>query len=459
MNFIGRAIELKKLKSAIDSKKTSFTLIYGRRRIGKSELIKFALKQSKVVSIYYECKETAERSNVESLCDIISDSLNLPKLGFSTIEETLDYLFRQAINQKIVVVLDEYPYLRENIKGMDSIVQSLLDRYRDSSKLSLVLLGSYIGVMKSLIEEKNPLYGRTDAVIDLKPMDYYDSAKFYPAFSSEDKVRIYSVFGGVPYYNSFVNDKQSVKENIIRLIASSDARFGNEVPMYLKGEISKIKNANEVFEALAKGYSKYSDILSQSHVSSGPTLADVLERLISMEVIKKVSPINDEHNKKRSAYYISDNLSLFYYKYVYRYASQMSIMDSNTFYKKYIEKQFESEYVPSCFEEICRQYLIRMNVAGKIRPVIEKIGKYYYDDPITRTNGEFDVVTQDKNGYIFYEVKFKNSPFSKKEIMKEIEQVEQTGLSCYKYMFITRAGIENADRKDVGSVKIDKLYK
>ena len=93
--------------------------------------------------------------------------------------------------------------------------------------------------------------------------------------------------------------------------------------MYLRSEIAKMVNANEVFDALSKGYSRYSDILSQSHVSSGPTLADVLEKLIRMELVRKEAPINDEHNRRKSGYYIADNLSLFYYRYVFRYSSQM----------------------------------------------------------------------------------------------------------------------------------------
>jgi hypothetical protein len=149
-------------------------------------------------------------------------------------------------------------------------------------------------------------------------MDYYESALFYDTFSNEDKVRLYSVFGGIPYYNRLVDKKKSVKENIIELIASPGSRLENEVSMYLNSEISKITNANEVFEALAKGYSKYKDILDQSNVSSGPTLIDTLDKLIKMDVVKKEAPINDENNKRKAGYFVSDNLSLFYYKYIYR---------------------------------------------------------------------------------------------------------------------------------------------
>ena len=181
--------------------------------------------------------------------------------------------------------------------------------------------------MKSLLLSENPLYGRVDLMINLKPMDYYESALFYPDFSNEDKIRLYSVFGGIPYFNKCIDSSLTVRENIVDLIASPGARFENEVSMYLKSEISKITNANEVFEALAHGFSRYSDILSQSHVSSAPTMVDVLDKLIRMEVVQRLTPINDENNKRKAGYYIIDNLSLFYYRYIFRYSSQLNIME------------------------------------------------------------------------------------------------------------------------------------
>ena len=296
-------------------------------------------------------------------------------------------------------------------------------------------------------------------MIDLKPMDYYESAEFYPGFSPEDKVRIYSVFGGIPYYNRLVDDGLTVKENIIELIASPDARLEDEVIMYLKSEISKIVNANEVFETLARGYSKYSDIYAQSHVSSGPTLIDVLDKLIKMEVVIKEAPINDESNKRKAGYTICDNLSLFYYRYIFRYMSQMNVMAEEVFYDKYIKRDFEEFYVPHQFEKIAKQYLIRCNRQGKIDPPFMKIGKYYYDDPENKTNGEFDIVTQDESGYCFYEVKFKRHAVSAEMIEEEIRQVKRTGLNCRKYGFISRSGIENRSREDVIYIDLEDIYK
>lgn len=459
MKFYGRTDELKKLNRCFNTENLNASLVFGRRRVGKSELIKQALKNTDAISIYYECKETTEANNLESLSVLLSNALNLPPLKFSSIEEILNYIFSYAKHNNFILVLDEYPYLRKTIKGLDSILQSLIDNYKDTSKLKLVVCGSFVDVMKSLLSDENPLYGRIDTTIELKPMDYYDSSLFYLGFSNEDKIRLYSVLGGIPYYNRLVNPDLTVKENIIELIASNGARLENEVTMYLKSEISKLINTNEVFETLANGNSRYSDIISKSNVSSSPALADILEKLIKMDLVKKEAPINDQNNKRKTGYYIIDNFSLFYYKYCFKYLSQMSIMEPNAFFEEFIAKDFDEHYVPKVFEDVCKQYLIRKNRLGKMDIPFTKIGKYWYDNPEKKTNGEFDIVTEDKNGYVFYEAKFKKSPIGNSAIKEEIDQVKATGLNPYKYAFISRSGFkDNVGFEEVEKISLNELF-
>lgn len=458
MKFVGREKQRKQIHKMLKSDTQMVSLIYGRRRIGKSELIKQCLRESEIKSIYFECKQTTELNNTDSLSEIVSETLGYPKLAFGGMEELLRFLFEQSYKEKMILVLDEYPYIRENIKGMDSILQVLIDGCRDESMMKLIICGSYVDTMKSLLDQQNPLYGRVDLTIELKPMDYYESALFYEKFSEENKVRLYSVFGGIPYYNRLIDQEKTVRENVIELIASPGARLENEVSMYLNSEISKITNANEVFEALAKGFSKYKDIYDQSHVSSGPTLVDVLDKLIRMDLVKKEVPINDEKNKRKAGYYISDNLSLFYYKYIFRNISRMNVMDSEMFYDKYISGDFESSHVPYVFEDICRQYLIRMNRAGRIEEPFEKIGKYYYNDPVNRKNGEFDIVTKDDKGYIFYEAKFRKEPMTDRMVDEEIEQVRAAGFPCYRYGFLSRGGFRCEERPELILIDLKSLY-
>lgn len=458
MKFYGRQSQRKQLRQMLSREEMQTALIYGRRRVGKSELIKQVLREERITGIYYECKETTEKNNVGSLSELIGETFQFPKPSFADIEDLLKYLFEKSEEAGFVLVLDEYPYLRATVTGLDSILQSLIDKYRSTSKIKFIICGSHINIMKSLLDSQNPLYGRIDRTVNLQPMDYYESALFYESFSMEDRVRLYSVFGGIPHYNRLIDPSLSVQENVMELIASTGARLENEVSMYLRSEISKITNANEVFEALAKGYSRFSDILSQSHVSSSPTLVDVLNKLIAMGLVRKEAPINDEHNRRKAGYYIADQLSLFYYRYCFRYASQLSVMDPEVFYDRYIREDFETKYVPAAFEEICRQYLIRMNRAGKLAEPFDKIGRYWYDDPETKTNGEFDLVTEDPKGYVFYEAKFRSEPLSKSRIIQEIMQVQRTGLKCYRYGFISRSGFDLEPEDDMELISLEQLY-
>ncbi|WP_419044595.1 ATP-binding protein [Enorma massiliensis] len=460
MTFIGRTKEQEKLLAQLSSPIQNAALLYGRRRVGKSELILHTMRQaSDARTIYYECRQTTTENNTKNLSEVIAEAFDMPPLAFSDIEAALRFVFDRATGEKIVLAIDEYPYLRDVVKGMDSILQVLLDEYRDRSHLSLILCGSYVEVMKSLLERDNPLYGRIDLKINLHPMDYYESAQFYPERSCEDKVRLFSVFGGIPYYNRLIDKNASVRENLIHLILEPDARLEDEVPSYLLSEISKIGNAHEIFSALADGHARYRDILSQSHVSSGATLVNVLNRLIGMQLVQRRSPINDPNNKKRTSYVICDGLSKFYYRYVFRYLSQRSVLDPEVYYDRYVNDDFETQFVPRAFEEVCRQYLVRQNRMGNSEPPFDLIGTYSYDDPVTRTNGEFDVVTKDPLGYSFYEAKFRTTPITQRMIEDEIGQVQRAGLTCHRYGFFSRSGFEAQADERTALIGLEELYR
>ena len=457
--FIGRKQETDRLTQLMCENGQRTALVYGRRRVGKSALIRYALKKSKIPGIYYECKQTSEQDNTDSLAVLIAEHFRIPQPAFRKIEDALSYLFQKAEEKALVVMLDEYSHLRDVVSGMDSILQSLLDKFERRGNLKLVLCGSYVDTMKKLLLKDNPLYGRIEMSIDLQPMDYLDSSRFYSSFSEEDKVRLYSVFGGIPYYNRLIDATVSVRENIIRLLSAPGARLENEVTMNLQSEIGKINNANEVFMALAKGFSRFGDILSQSHVSSSPALADVLDRLIRMGVVEKEAPINDADNKRKTGYYICDNLSLFFFRYIFSNASQRQVMEADAFYDRFIKADFEENYVPKRFESVCRQYLIRKNRAGEIKEPFFLIGKYYYDLPAEHKNGEFDVVTQDEKGFIFYEAKFRAKPLSKEMVYREIAQVEASGLQSYRYGFFSRSAFPKLNDEKIISIGLKQMYR
>ena len=136
--FYGRENERKKLCTMFHSDGQMISLIYGRRRIGKSELIKQVLKETDIKSVYYECKQTTEQNNVDSLAELIGEAFDFPKPAFENMEDLLCFLFQKSEKEPMILVLDEYPYLRENSKGLDSVLQSVIDHYKDISNMKLI---------------------------------------------------------------------------------------------------------------------------------------------------------------------------------------------------------------------------------------------------------------------------------------------------------------------------------
>ena len=455
--FIGRNKELDTLKEAFSSDRQENILIYGRRRVGKTELIKEAIKDRN--ALYYEGKEISEDKVIDELSLLISEYLDLPKYRFDDIESLLDLVFKSASDKPMILILDEYTYIQRFIKGIDSIIQSLIDKYNKTSKLKLILCGSYIDTMKELVTYGKPLYGRFRYVIDLKQMDYYDSSLFYEERTDEEKVAFYSIFGGIPFYNALIDKDLSFEDNIIKLVLNTNSVLYNEIEVYLRGELSKLENANGVIDAVALGKSKFTDILVKTKISSSSKLSDVLNKLISMELIRKEAPINDPDNKKKIKYSIADNYTLFYYRYIYLNRSRLVVMNEKAFFDKYIKDDLYERYIPKVFESVCKQYLIRKNKANDLLDSFDIIGKYYYDDPKTKTNGEFDIVTESDDGYIFYECKYKDSLMTKGQILKEIEQVNNTGLDCFKYGFFSKSGFKDIDLDNVILYILSDLYR
>ena len=216
-------------------------------------------------------------------------------------------------------------------------------------------------------------------------------------------------------------------------------------------------NANEAFAAISVGNKKFFDILNRSHVTSSPTLVDVLKKLEEMDAISKTSPINDGGQRK-TIYEISDRLTLFYYRYIFRKLSFFVTMNSNDFFEEFIKEDFYNYYVPKEFEKISAQYLIRQNKEGKIKPTLYKVGKYYYDNPVNRTNGEFDVVTLNKYGYDFYEVKFTNDSIDDSVVNEEEYQLSKANIKFNKLGFVSKSGFHLSNPENYILINIDEMY-
>lgn len=446
MKFIGRVDEIKQINNVLSNDNQSNILMYGRRRIGKSYLINHVLNNYSNKKIYYQCKRIDIKNTLSELSDIIRNVLNiLYPLYFNDFDTLFDFLFEYK--EKIVLCIDEYGYLHDSVKGIDSIIQQKIDKYKSSSNLKLILLGSSLDIMKSLIEKDNALFGRFDLVINLKEQDYYESSLYYDSFSNEDKVMLYSVFGGEPYFNSKIDEKKTAVENIIDLVVKKDSLGQLFVEEIIKSEINKVSRSYDVLQVIALGVKKHEDIKNKAYVESTASLSQILNKLIKIDVVEKIMPINDENNKKKTLYNIKNNIVKFYYKYIYKNLSIRENMNELTFYNTFIHDDFITKHIPLVFESIAKQYLIRNNKKSGISNPFYQIGTYWYDDKNNKINGQFDIVTKDKIGYIFYEVKYQNKSIDDNIINDEISQLNKLKINYYKLGFVSKSGFDIKNNK------------
>lgn len=181
MKFIGREQEQKTIQRLMSKDGYQGCVIYGRRRMGKTELVRKCALDQKSPVVMYQCKESNEQDNVETLTGLLRTVLNNPYLSFATFMDAVRFLFDYSKDQEIILVLDEYPYLKNLIDGCDSKLQSIIDDHAMSCNLKLFLLGSSISTMEDILSHDNPLYMRFQNSIFLRQMDYWDSAQFLPS--------------------------------------------------------------------------------------------------------------------------------------------------------------------------------------------------------------------------------------------------------------------------------------
>ena len=442
MRFIGRERELAVIREKLNSTRSESLLVYGRRRVGKSELIREALKEFDLPIIHYVARKSSFARNLAGLSQAVTTAFNEPYVKFATIDELLKYAYGKATRQKVVLFIDEYPFLRGDDEAVDSEFQIAVDEWQHKSCLKLILCGSYVETMQKLVDSRAPLFGRFTEIIKLQPFDYYDAAKFFPARGNEEKLLLYSVFGGIPFYLIQIDEKLSPSENIQKLLIPEGSMLENEIRLQLTAELSKEENANRILEKIASGVGKYSDIAKEFSGSSGK-ISHTLAKLEGMGLIEKDSPINVASARPAHRYVICDNLLDFYYSFLFSETTARSAMSTEDFFTAKVEERLNTSYLPRKFEQAAKEYLLRQNRAGKITPPFTSIGRYVYHDKVKRQNGEFDVVTKDDRGFIAYECKYKNAPIGLKTVHEEEWQAKELGLDFYGFGFFSRNGFKD----------------
>ena len=451
--FIGRKKELETLNNFINSDDKAL-LLYGKRRVGKTELIKQAFKDN---CVYFECMKDTLENNVSSFIS------SLQKKGLITIPfkaETFIDVFSllDALNVKTNIVIDEYPYLYKysDSAKIDSHFQNIIDNYLKNTKL--VLCGSNVNVMTSLLEGSNALFGRFDETIFLDELNYLEAQHFYYNKSIYDKIGFYSVFGGSPYLNLEVDSDLSLEENIKRTFLNEKSNVYRYCENLLFTDVPSSVNINSICDVLKNGKKTCTQIESSLNVEKNGGMNKKLELLSRMKLITKYQPINKLNNSKATKYEINDNAIRFFYSFVYKNKSILTTIGSDTYYKEYIGDRLTT-FISHRFEEMVRNYLSNEVKLGRIDGAIG-IGTYYYDDVKTKTNGEFDVAIKLRDEkYKIFEVKYyKNNILKIKEMEEEEKQVKKINeINIDSVAFVSTSGYEEGSAFEC--IDIYDMYK
>ncbi|MCL1794586.1 MAG: ATP-binding protein [Oscillospiraceae bacterium] len=404
--FIGRDGELQTLDQLYKTGKFQLPIIYGRRRVGKTALINEFIKNKDAV--FFTGLETNAKQNLENFSRAIFDYTN--GFGsapiFQTFQEALEHVFMLAKEKRIVLAIDEYPYVARSCKGFASILQVLVDKHKDTSKLFLILCGSSMSFMEEqVLGYKSPLYGRRTAQFKINPFDFFESCRYFKNFSPLDMALIYGVVGGTPQYLLQMDDALSVEENIKNNFFSTTSYLFEEPSNLLKQEVREPATYNAIIAAIAAGSSKLSEISSKVGEETSACSA-YLKNLISLGLIKKETPIA-EKSPKKTIYAIADNMFRFWYRFV---PVNMSIIQNGmgeTAYKNISEHI--PPYMGAVFEEICKQYLWRLNRENKAAVTFMDLGRWWGNDPNSKSEAEIDIVAvSSKDSAIFCECKWTN---------------------------------------------------
>ena len=404
--FIGRNKELDALNRLYQSDKFEFVVIYGRRRVGKTALINHFIDDK--TAIYFMGVESNEKQNLENFSkSIIEFSSGIQtETSFASYQAALEYVFKLAENERVILTIDEYPYVARASKSLASTLQMLIDKYKDRSKLMLILCGSSMSYMEDqVLAYKAPLYGRRTAQMKIMPFDFEECCTYLSGLSDEDKAYIYGIVGGTPQYLLQMDDKLSVEENIKNTYLNPMSFLYEEPLNLLKQEVREPAIYNAIITAVATVHSRMSEISTKVGEST-TVCSGYLKNLIDLGIIKKETPYGEKSSRK-SIYSIEDNMFYFWYRFVLDNASVIARGAVNLVYRR-IEAQL-NDYMGKVFEEICTQYLWKLLLKGKMPIEFVSLGRWWGNDPRKKIQAEIDIMgEQDSNSAIFAECKWRN---------------------------------------------------
>lgn len=446
--FIGRKKELASLNKKYQTRKFQCAIIYGRRRIGKTELISEFVKDKG--TIFY----TATQENAESNLIRMSNALNQYQNKtiedgpvFQNFDSLLAQIAKIAHEQQVVFVIDEYPYLAESYPGFSSLLQSYIDKEFKNSKLFLILCGSSMSFMeKQVLGYQSPLYGRRTMQIKLEPFSFSEAQEMLKKVDKKDAFALYTIAGGIPQYLTYFSDKTSVKEAIVDSFLRKDGRLFEEPSNLLKQELREPANYNSIIAAIATGSSRLNDISMTTKIPA-TSLKSYLNNLIELEIIERVVPITEiGKNSKKSIYKLKDDLYRFWYRFI---PSRLTLIERGMTEVAWrgIESKL-SDFLGPAFEKLSQNYLWDHYDFEKVP--FTALGNWWGNDKRTHKQIELDILgysAEDNSFAIFGECKWKNEAISRKILEKLIFNSQLFSYPIKYYYLFSKSGFSEDCKK------------
>ena len=453
--FIGRERELASLNQLYQSDKFEFAVVYGRRRVGKSALINQFIRDKK--SIYFMGVESNAAQNLGNFSKSIMEfGTGIPaEMAFVSFQAALEYVFKIAEKERLILAIDEYPYVARSSKSLASTLQLLIDQYKDSSKLMLILCGSSMSYMEDhVLAYKSPLYGRRTAQMKILPFDFEDVCRYYKNFSDQDKALAYGIVGGTPQYLLQMDDRKSIEGNIKNTFLNPISFLFEEPENLLKQEVREPALYNAIITAIATGASRMAEISTKVGEDTSVCVT-YLKNLVALGLIRKETPYGEKASRK-SIYFIDDNMFRFWYRFIPENSSMIVRGAIDVVYKR-MEPHL-SDYMGKVFEEICKQYLWKLLLTGKSPVEFKELGRWWGTDSSTRSQAEIDIMgEEDQDTALFAECKWTNEKVDAGVLEK---LAEKSRLFHYRnthlYLFAKNGFTRGCEEKagEMGNVKM-----
>ena len=369
-------------------------VVYGRRRVGKTTLIKEFLK--KKIAFYFLATEELESQSMKRLAGVVARTTKTAYLQKAVFTDWLD-LFRVIAEykpeEKKVLVIDEFPYLVKTNPAFPSILQNAWDEILKGSNVMRILSGSLISMMqKHALSYDSPLYGRRTAQMRLSPLSF---TEIYGAMKMpfEQAVEQYAVTGGVPKYLEFFADDRRLEEQLKDVVLSKNGFLYEEPNFLLKNESVTAVNYFSIIKAIADGNHKLGKIASVLGQETS-ALTPYLSTLANLMFIEKKTPVTEKNPEKsrKGLYFISDNFIRFWFRYIYPLKGELEL-DNMQIVLDEIRKDFVEKFVAFTYEDICRNIFADLCKNGRISFVPSRIGSYWLNDIDGDT--EIDVMAVD----------------------------------------------------------------